>query len=63
MKILATLHLCVAVDYSSLVGLISEAFRWIFDHGDGVFACFEVVSMYGCVGYQVMNQHLYYGID
>ena len=51
------------MDAGSLVGLILEAFRCRFGHGDGVFVQFEVVSMQVCVGYQVMTQNKYCGID
>ena len=45
MGLLGTLHVNVAVDVGSLVGLIFEVFRWRFGHSDGVFVQFEVVSM------------------
>ena len=45
------------------VGLILGDFLWRFGHGDEGFVQFEVVSKYGRVGYHVMNQKKYCGID
>ena len=63
LKLLGVLHFIVVVNAGSSVELIIEALRWRFDHGDCVFVQFEVVSAKVCVGYQVMNQNKYCGID
>ena len=43
-KFIGLLHFNMARDAGSLVGLVIEAFRWIFGHGDGVLVRFGVVS-------------------
>ena len=63
LKLLRLLCFNVEVDAGSLIGLIPGAFRWRFGHSDSVFIGFNLVSMQGCVGYQIINQDTYCGIN